>query len=92
LGSADAIKRHNKNDFTRHLIPHMTRPIHHGNMAIVFEMGPTIVVGSTKAQGSKVKPVYGSEPPRTTRAWDEATQRMANILAHPALHRGDPTS
>jgi hypothetical protein len=47
-------------------------------------MGPTIAMGSTKAQGSKVKPVYGSEPPRATSVRDEATQRMANI------HQGDP--
>jgi hypothetical protein len=49
-------------------------------------MGPTITVRSAKAQGSKVKPVYGSEPPRATRVRDEVTQRMANILAHLVPH------
>jgi hypothetical protein len=58
----------------------------HGNTATVSEMGPMIAMGSTKAQGSKAKPVYGSEPPRATRARDEATQRMANILVHPVPH------
>jgi hypothetical protein len=43
----------------------------------VSEMGPTIVVGSSKVQALKVKPVNGSEPPRATRARDEATQRVA---------------
>jgi hypothetical protein len=43
----------------------------------IFKMGPTIAVGNVKAHGSKVKPVNGSEPPRTTRAKDEATQRVA---------------
>jgi hypothetical protein len=49
-------------------------------------MGPTITVRSAKAQGSKVKPVYGSEPPRAVRVRDEVTQRMANILAHLVPH------
>jgi hypothetical protein len=40
-------------------------------------MGPTIAVGSAKAQGSKAKPVNRSEPPRATRARDEATQMVA---------------
>jgi hypothetical protein len=63
-----------------------------GNMATVSETGPMIVVGSTKAQDSKVKLVYGSEPPRATRARDKATQRMADILTHPVPHQGDPAS
>jgi hypothetical protein len=78
--------------FTHHLTPRMTFPIRRGNTAIVSETGPMIDVGSTKAQGSKAKPVNGSEPPKTTRARDEATQRMANILAHSVPHRGDLTS
>jgi hypothetical protein len=45
-------------------------------MATISEMGPTIIVGSAKAQGSKVKPIDGLELPRATRARDEATQRM----------------
>jgi hypothetical protein len=53
-------------------------------------MGPMIAVGSAKAQGSKAKLIGGSEPPRATRARDEATQRVANILAHSGPHRGDP--
>jgi hypothetical protein len=83
LGSTGPVKRPSKNDFTRHPTPRTTRPIRHGNTATISEMGPTIIVGSAKAQASKVKLVYGSEPPRATRAWDEATQRMANILTHP---------
>jgi hypothetical protein len=86
LGSADAVKRHSKNDFMRHLTPRMIRSIHHGNLAIIPEMGPMIVVGSGKAQSLKAKPIYGSEPPRATRARDEATQKMANILVHPMPH------
>jgi hypothetical protein len=43
----------------------------------ISEMGPTIAVGSAKAQGSKAKPVNGLEPPRATRARDKATQRVA---------------
>jgi hypothetical protein len=78
--------------FTHHLTPRMTFPIRRGNTAIVSETGPMIDVGSTKAEGSKAKPVNGSEPPKTTRARDEATQRMANILAHSVPHRGDLAS
>jgi hypothetical protein len=88
LGSADAVKRHNKNDFTRHPTPHLTHPIHRGNMATISKMGPTIAVESDKAQGLDAKPVDRLEPPRATRARDEVTQRMANILAHPVPHRG----
>jgi hypothetical protein len=32
----------------------------------ISKMGPTIVVGSAKAQGTKVKPSNGSELPRAT--------------------------
>jgi hypothetical protein len=70
----------------------MMLPIHCGNMATVSKMGPMTVVGSAKAQGSKVKPVNGSELPRATRVRDEATQRMANILARLVPHRGDSMS
>jgi hypothetical protein len=73
LDSTDAVKRCGKNDFTRHPTPRTMRPIHHENMATISEIGPMIVVGSTKAQGSKAKPVYRSEPPRATRAREEAT-------------------
>jgi hypothetical protein len=66
----------------------MTRPIRHRNMATISEMGPTIAMGSTKAQGLKAKPINGLEPSRATKARDEVTQRMANILAHPVPHRG----
>jgi hypothetical protein len=62
------------------------------DMATVYEMSPMIAVMSAKAQGSKVKPVKGSEPTRATRARDKATQRMTNILAHLVPHQGDPTS
>jgi hypothetical protein len=43
----------------------------------ISEMGLTIVVGSANVQGSKVKPVNESEPPRATRARDDATERVA---------------
>jgi hypothetical protein len=43
----------------------------------ISKTDPMIVMGSVKAQGSKVKPVNGLEPPRATRARDEATQRVA---------------
>jgi hypothetical protein len=42
--------------------------------------------GSDKAQGSNVKPVYGSEPPRANKARDEVTQKITNILVHPVPH------
>jgi hypothetical protein len=61
-------------------------------MATVSEMGPMIDVGSSKAQGLKAKTINGSEPPRPTRARNEATQKMTNILVHPVPHRGDPAS
>jgi hypothetical protein len=67
-------------------------PIRHGNMATISEMGPTITVGSAKAHGLKVKLVYRTEPLRTTRERDKVTQRMANILVHPALHCGNLAS
>jgi hypothetical protein len=72
--------------------PHTTPPIRRGNMVIISKIGPTIVVGSANAQGSKVKPINGPEPRRAIRARDEAIQRMANILAYPVHHRGDPMS
>jgi hypothetical protein len=61
-------------------------------MATVSETGPIIAMGSAKAQVLKVKPVYELELARATRARDEATQRMPNILAHPVPHQGDPAS
>jgi hypothetical protein len=70
----------------------MMHAICHGNMTTIFEMGPTIVVQSVKAHGSKAKPVYGSEPSRGTKVRDKATQRMTNIFAHPVPHQGDPAS
>jgi hypothetical protein len=85
-GEAARFRRRGKNDLTRHLTPHTIHPICRGNTATISEMGPTITVRSAKAQGSKVKPVYGSEPPRATRVRDEVTQRMANILAHLVPH------
>jgi hypothetical protein len=48
-------------------------------------MGPTIVVGSAKAQGSKAKP-------KASGVRDNVTQRMDNILAHLVPYRGDPAS
>jgi hypothetical protein len=70
----------------------MTHPRCRRNTATVSEMGPMIAMGSAKAQDSKVKLINGLEPPRETRARDEVTQRMANILMHPVPHRGDPMS
>jgi hypothetical protein len=61
LGPADTVKRCRKNDFMRHLTPHTTHPIRHGNTANVSETGPMIALGSAKAQGTKAKPVNGSE-------------------------------
>jgi hypothetical protein len=87
LGSIDVVKRHSKNDFTHHPTPHTMCPIRCRNMTTVSEMDPTIAVGFAKAQGSKVKPVNGLEPPRATRVRDKATQSIANILAHPMPHR-----
>jgi hypothetical protein len=75
-----------------HLIPHTTHPIRCENTTTVSETAPTIVMGSTKSQSSKVKPVNGSEPSRATRVMDEATQRMTNILARLVPDRGDPMS
>jgi hypothetical protein len=86
------VKRCSKNDFTRHPTPHTTLPIHRRNTTTISEIGPTITVGSAKAQGSKAKPVYGSGLSKATRARGEATQRMANILAHSVPQPGDPTS
>jgi hypothetical protein len=83
LDSIDVIKRCSKNDFTRHLTPRMMHPIRHRNTTTVSVMDPMIAVESVKALGLKAKPIYGSELSRATRARDEATQRVANILAHP---------
>jgi hypothetical protein len=52
----------------------------------ISEMGPTIAMGSAKAQGSKAKPISGLELPRATGAKDEATERVANTLALPGQH------
>jgi hypothetical protein len=46
--------------------------------ATVYKTGPMIVVGSTKAQGSKAKPTSRVRAPRATRARDEATQWVAS--------------
>jgi hypothetical protein len=86
------VKRPSKNDFMRHPTPRTMCHICHKNMTIISETGPTIAVGSAKAQGSNAKTVYGSEPPRATRARDEVTQMMTNILAYPMTHRGDSVS
>jgi hypothetical protein len=91
-GSAGTIKRCSKNDFTHHLTPRTMCPTHRGNTTTVSKMGLMIAVGSAKAQGLKVKPVYGLELPRPARVRNEATQRVANILLHSMPHRGDPAS
>jgi hypothetical protein len=51
LGFTDSVTRHSKNDFMCHPTPRITHPIHRRNVATVSEMGPTIAVGSAKAQG-----------------------------------------
>jgi hypothetical protein len=95
-GKAAGLRRHGKKAQQKQLYassdssrdaPYISR-----DMATISKMGPTFAMGSTKAQGSKTKFINGSEPPRATRARDEVTQRMANILAHPVPHRGDPAS
>jgi hypothetical protein len=50
LGSGRMVKRHRKNVFTHHLTPHTTLPVHHENTTTIFEMGPTIAVGSVTLQ------------------------------------------
>jgi hypothetical protein len=92
MSSVGVVKRHSKNDFMYQQTPCMTCPMRHGNTIIISKMGPMIVMGSVKAQGLKAKPIDGSELPRATRARDKATQRVANILAHPVPHLGDPSS
>jgi hypothetical protein len=61
LGSAGTVKRHYENDFMRHPTSY-DAPYVSYYMATVSEMGPMIVLGSVKAQGSKA-----------TRARDETT-------------------
>jgi hypothetical protein len=78
LDSTGAVKRCCRNDLytstdSSHDAPYTSRE--YGQA--VFETGPTIDMGSVKAQGSKAKPVNGSEPPRATRARDQTTQRVA---------------
>jgi hypothetical protein len=79
LDSTGAVKRCCKNDLytstdSSHDAPYTSRE--YGQA--VFETGPTIDMGSVKAQGSKAKPVNGSKPPRATRARAKATQGVAS--------------
>jgi hypothetical protein len=64
--------------------PRTMCPMHHENMATVLRN--MNAMGSAKAYGSMGKPIYGSEPPRATRARDKETQSMANFLVHPTRH------
>jgi hypothetical protein len=78
LDSTGAIKLRYKNDLytstdSSHNVPYTLREYDQA----VSEMGPMIIMESVKAHGSKAKPINGSEPPRATRARDEATQRVA---------------
>jgi hypothetical protein len=65
-------------------LPAFPTPRHHasntnkGYMSYIPNWPPNGCRGVLTAQGSKVKPVDGSEPPRTTRARDEATQKVSS--------------
>jgi hypothetical protein len=65
-------------------LPAFPTPRHHasntnkGYMSYIPNWPPNGCRGVLTAQGSKAKPVDGSEPPRTTRARDEATQKVSS--------------
>jgi hypothetical protein len=56
LGLAGAVKNPSKNEFMRHPDSSYDVPSTSWDTTTVSKIGPTIAVGSAKAQGSKVKP------------------------------------
>jgi hypothetical protein len=48
LGSVGAVKRCSKNDLMCHLIPHMTRPLHHGIWQLYLKCIPQLPWGLPK--------------------------------------------
>jgi hypothetical protein len=78
VGEAARLRRHGKNDFMHHLTPHTTHPLYPGIQQPYLEHASQLPWGLPKLRVRRKNPPIGSEPPKATRAWDEATQRMAN--------------
>jgi hypothetical protein len=85
-------ERSSKNDFYASSEPSHDAPYTSWEYGNCIRNRSHDCIGSTNAQGSKVKLINRSEPPKATRTRDEVTQRTANILAHPVPHQGDPMS
>jgi hypothetical protein len=61
------------------------------DMETVSKMGPTIAKGLQMLRVLMRNLPVDSEPPRATRARDEATQGVASSWHFSRTHRGDPT-
>jgi hypothetical protein len=59
---------------------------------IISKMGPMIIVGSAKAQGSKEKPTNRVRATQSNQSEGRSDTKGGQQLAHPVPHRGDLTS
>jgi hypothetical protein len=61
-------------------------------METISKMGPMIVVGFTKAQGSKAKHVEWVRATQSNQSEGQSDTKGGQQLAHPVPHRGDLAS
>jgi hypothetical protein len=58
------------------------------DMATIYKMGPMIVVGSTKAQGSKAKPTSRVRVAQSNQSEGQSNTMGGQQLVHPTPHQG----
>jgi hypothetical protein len=79
-----------KNEFTHHPTPCKMRPLHHGIQQTVSKMGPTIIMGSTKAQGLEAKPTSRVRATQSNESKGRSNTKGGQQMVHSEPHRGDP--
>jgi hypothetical protein len=60
--------------------------------ATIYKIGPTIVVGSAKTQGSKAKPVSRVRATQSNQREEPSDTKCGQQLVHSVPHRGDLAS
>jgi hypothetical protein len=61
------------------------------DMATVSKMGPTIVMGSAKAQGLKAKPASQVRAAKSNQSVGRSDTKGGQQLAHPGPNQGEPS-
>jgi hypothetical protein len=77
-GKAAGLHRRGKNIFMHHSTPRTMRPMRHGIRQPYLKRVPRLPWGLPNLRVRTKNPSIRSEPPRATRARNEATQRVAN--------------